>query len=88
MVTDNINHVLLVICRTKQSYVLFTSEKTKDAERLESPGDGSNLLLSGSSDSVESEKQDITDVEQLQTKKPDEVCRRKYNLLLCFGLLE
>ncbi|XP_043980507.1 liprin-beta-1b isoform X4 [Gambusia affinis] len=47
-------------------------EKTKDAERLESPGDGSNLLLSGSSDSVESEKQDITDVEQLQTKKPDE----------------
>uniref|UniRef100_A0A3B5MSQ4 PPFIA binding protein 1b n=1 Tax=Xiphophorus couchianus TaxID=32473 RepID=A0A3B5MSQ4_9TELE len=47
-------------------------EKTKDVERLESPGDGSSLLLSGSSGSVESEKQDITDVEELQTKKPDE----------------
>ncbi|MEQ2249192.1 Liprin-beta-1, partial [Ilyodon furcidens] len=46
--------------------------KTKDNERVESPGDGSSLLLSGSSGSVESEKQDITDVEQLQTKKPDE----------------
>ncbi|XP_054890191.1 liprin-beta-1b isoform X2 [Poeciliopsis prolifica] len=50
-------------------------EKTKDAERLESPGDGSSLFLSGSSGSVESEKQDITDVEQLQTKKPDELER-------------
>ncbi|XP_047207084.1 liprin-beta-1b isoform X4 [Girardinichthys multiradiatus] len=47
-------------------------EKTKDNERVESPGDGSSPLLSGSSGSVESEKQDITDVEQLQTKKPDE----------------
>ncbi|XP_008409677.1 liprin-beta-1b isoform X7 [Poecilia reticulata] len=47
-------------------------EKTKDTERLESPGDGSSLLLSGSSGSVESEKQDFADVEQLQTKKPDE----------------
>ncbi|MEQ2207587.1 hypothetical protein XENOCAPTIV_015106, partial [Xenoophorus captivus] len=51
---------------------LFTSEKTKDNERVESPGDGSSPLWSGSSGSVESEKQDITDVEQLQTKKPDE----------------
>ncbi|XP_014839562.1 PREDICTED: liprin-beta-1 isoform X5 [Poecilia mexicana] len=50
-------------------------EKTKDTEQLESPGDGSCLLLSGSSGSVESEKQDFTDVEQLQTKKPDELER-------------
>ncbi|KAM4734220.1 liprin-beta-1b isoform 2-T2 [Anableps anableps] len=48
-------------------------EKTKDTERVESPGDGSSPLLSGSSGSVESEKQDITDVEQLQAKKPDEL---------------
>ncbi|MEQ2287355.1 Liprin-beta-1, partial [Ameca splendens] len=46
--------------------------KTKDNERVESPGDGSSPLLSGSFGSVESEKQDITDVEQLQTKKTDE----------------
>uniref|UniRef100_A0A087YEL2 PPFIA binding protein 1b n=1 Tax=Poecilia formosa TaxID=48698 RepID=A0A087YEL2_POEFO len=50
-------------------------EKTKDTEQLESPGDGSCLLLSGSSGSVESEKQDFTDAEQLQTKKPDELER-------------
>ncbi|KAK5603849.1 Liprin-beta-1 [Crenichthys baileyi] len=47
-------------------------EKTKDNERVESPGDGSSPLLSDSSGSVECEKQDITDVEQLKTKKPDE----------------
>ncbi|XP_036006930.1 liprin-beta-1b isoform X2 [Fundulus heteroclitus] len=47
-------------------------EKTKDGERVESPADGSSPLLSGSSGSVESEKQDLSDVEQLQTRKPDE----------------
>ncbi|KAM4553394.1 liprin-beta-1b isoform 3-T3 [Fundulus diaphanus] len=47
-------------------------EKTKDTERVESPADGSSPLLSGSSGSVESEKQDLSDVEQLQTRKPDE----------------
>lgn len=50
-------------------------EKTKDTERVESPSDGSSPLLSGSSGSVESEKQDVTDVEQLHTKKSDEVER-------------
>ncbi|XP_038155922.1 liprin-beta-1b isoform X3 [Cyprinodon tularosa] len=52
--------------------VQVKKEKTKDNERVESPSDGSSPLLSGSSGSVESEKQDIADVEQLQTKKPDE----------------
>ncbi|XP_015259817.1 PREDICTED: liprin-beta-1 isoform X4 [Cyprinodon variegatus] len=52
--------------------VQVKKEKTKDNDRVESPSDGSSPLLSGSSGSVESEKQDIADVEQLQTKKPDE----------------
>lgn len=65
--------------------MLFASDKTKDTERVEIPSDGSSPLLSGSSGSVESEKQDVTDVEQLQTKKSDEVCRSKYKIL---GLLK
>ncbi|XP_014893587.1 liprin-beta-1b isoform X5 [Poecilia latipinna] len=55
-----------------QDMVMSVQGKKEKTERLDSPGDGSSLLLSGSSGSVESEKQDFTDAEQLQTKKPDE----------------
>uniref|UniRef100_A0A3Q3IWT9 SAM domain-containing protein n=1 Tax=Monopterus albus TaxID=43700 RepID=A0A3Q3IWT9_MONAL len=44
-------------------------EKTKDNEHVEIHGDGSIAFLS-----MESEKQEVTDGEQLKGKSPDEVC--------------
>ncbi|XP_076589440.1 liprin-beta-1b isoform X4 [Chaetodon auriga] len=46
-------------------------EKTKDNEHVESPGDGSTAFLSVNS--VESENPEVTDVEQLRRKSPDEL---------------
>ncbi|XP_070828344.1 liprin-beta-1b isoform X9 [Chaetodon trifascialis] len=46
-------------------------EKTKDNEHVESPGDGSTAFLSVNS--VESENPEVTDVEQLKRKSPDEL---------------
>lgn len=54
--------------------LLFTPEKTKDNEHVESHGDGSIALLSTNSVFVESEKHEVTDVDQLKRKSPDEVC--------------
>ncbi|KAM6937741.1 liprin-beta-1b isoform 2-T2 [Xenentodon cancila] len=48
-------------------------EKTKDNERAESPGEGSSVCLSASPASVESEMQEVTDVEQMKRKSPDEM---------------
>ncbi|XP_022056251.1 liprin-beta-1b isoform X7 [Acanthochromis polyacanthus] len=48
-------------------------EKTKDNEHVESPGDGSVAFLCASPVSVESEKPEVTDVEQLKRKSPDEL---------------
>lgn len=53
---------------------LSTPEKTKDNELVESHGDGSLALLSTSPVSLEPEKQEVTDVQQLKRKSPDEVC--------------
>uniref|UniRef100_A0A669BSF8 PPFIA binding protein 1b n=1 Tax=Oreochromis niloticus TaxID=8128 RepID=A0A669BSF8_ORENI len=47
--------------------------KTKDNEHVESPGDGC-AAVPASPLSVESEKQEGTDAEQLRGKSPDEVC--------------
>ncbi|XP_023151742.2 liprin-beta-1b isoform X5 [Amphiprion ocellaris] len=48
-------------------------EKTKDNEHVESPGDGSIAFLCANPVSVESEKPEVTDVEQLKRKSPDEL---------------
>ncbi|XP_069018457.1 liprin-beta-1b isoform X2 [Embiotoca jacksoni] len=48
-------------------------EKTKDTEHVESPGDGSIAFLYVNHMSVESEKQEVTDVEQLKRRSPDEL---------------
>ncbi|XP_061578097.1 liprin-beta-1b isoform X2 [Cololabis saira] len=48
-------------------------EKTKDNERTESPGEGSSVCLSASPISLESEMQDLTDVDQTKRKSPDEM---------------
>lgn len=56
--------------------LFFTSEKTKDNERVESPTDGIGAVLSYLG-SVETEKQHVAELEQLKIKKPDEVCKRK-----------
>ncbi|XP_039988894.1 liprin-beta-1b isoform X3 [Xiphias gladius] len=48
-------------------------EKTKDNELVESHGDGSLALLSTSPVSLEPEKQEVTDVQQLKRKSPDEL---------------
>ncbi|KAM4573493.1 liprin-beta-1b isoform 3-T3 [Odontesthes bonariensis] len=48
-------------------------EKTKDAEHVESPGDGSSAVLSDNFVSVESEKQEVTDAEQPKRNSPDEM---------------
>ncbi|XP_074490293.1 liprin-beta-1b isoform X9 [Sebastes fasciatus] len=48
-------------------------EKSKDTEHLESPGDGSVVFLSMNPASAESEKYDVTDVEQLKRRSPDEL---------------
>lgn len=58
--------------------LLFTADKMKD-ERVESPADGFSAVLSYLG-SVESEKQELTDLEQLKIKKPDEVCKIKSNV--------
>uniref|UniRef100_A0A4W6E7E8 PPFIA binding protein 1b n=1 Tax=Lates calcarifer TaxID=8187 RepID=A0A4W6E7E8_LATCA len=49
-------------------------EKTKDNEHVESHCDGSLAFLSTSPVSVEPEKHEVTDVQQLKRKSPDEVC--------------
>ncbi|XP_072241696.1 liprin-beta-1b isoform X3 [Leuresthes tenuis] len=48
-------------------------EKTKDAEHVESPGDGSSAVLSDNFVFVESEKQEVTDAEQPKRNSPDEM---------------
>ncbi|XP_017278517.1 liprin-beta-1b isoform X2 [Kryptolebias marmoratus] len=48
-------------------------EKIKDNDCVESPADGFGADPSSFLGSVESEKQEVTDVEQIKTKKPDEV---------------
>ncbi|XP_041794792.1 liprin-beta-1b isoform X2 [Chelmon rostratus] len=48
-------------------------EKTKDNEHVESHGDGSVAFLSINSSPVESENCEVTDVEQLRRKSPDEL---------------
>ncbi|KAI3371447.1 hypothetical protein L3Q82_024039 [Scortum barcoo] len=48
-------------------------EKSKENEHMESHGDASNALLSNNSVFVESEKHEVTDVEQLKRKSPDEL---------------
>lgn len=55
-------------------YDLFTPDKTKDNEHVESHGDGSIAFLSTNTTSTESENHEVTDVEQLKRKSPDEVC--------------
>lgn len=50
------------------------TEKTKDNEHIESNDDGSIAFFSINSVSVESENHEVTDVEQLRRKSPDEVC--------------
>lgn len=56
------------------SYSFSTPEKTKDNEHVESHCDGSLAFLSTSPVSVEPEKHEVTDVQQLKRKSPDEVC--------------
>uniref|UniRef100_A0A3Q1FHR2 PPFIA binding protein 1b n=1 Tax=Acanthochromis polyacanthus TaxID=80966 RepID=A0A3Q1FHR2_9TELE len=56
-------------------------EKTKDNEHVESPGDGSVAFLCASPVSVESEKPEVTDVEQLKRKSPDEVCTALHDVM-------
>jgi len=53
---------------------LSTTEKTKDNEHVESHGDGSITFFLTNSVSAESEKHEVTDVEQLKRTSPDEVC--------------
>ncbi|XP_026167439.1 liprin-beta-1b isoform X3 [Mastacembelus armatus] len=48
-------------------------EKSRDNEHVESRGDGSNAFLSVNAMSGDSEKNDVTDVEQLKRKSPDEL---------------
>ncbi|XP_029008811.1 liprin-beta-1b isoform X2 [Betta splendens] len=48
-------------------------EKTNDNEFVESPGDGSIPFLSFNAASTESEKLQLTDVEQLKRRSPDEL---------------
>uniref|UniRef100_A0A1A7XPM5 PTPRF interacting protein, binding protein 1 (Liprin beta 1) n=2 Tax=Iconisemion striatum TaxID=60296 RepID=A0A1A7XPM5_9TELE len=48
-------------------------EKTKDNERDESPTDGPSSVFSSIFGSVESEKQDLSDFEELKLKKLDEL---------------
>uniref|UniRef100_A0AAQ5YUX0 SAM domain-containing protein n=1 Tax=Amphiprion ocellaris TaxID=80972 RepID=A0AAQ5YUX0_AMPOC len=57
-------------------------EKTKDNEHVESPGDGSIAFLCANPVSVESEKPEVTDVEQLKRKSPDEVCTALHDMYL------
>ena len=61
-------------------YSLSSPEKTKDNEHMESYGDGTITFLSTNpTESVESEKHEVTDVEQLKRRSPDEVCAAQYN---------
>uniref|UniRef100_A0AAX7U0P1 SAM domain-containing protein n=1 Tax=Astatotilapia calliptera TaxID=8154 RepID=A0AAX7U0P1_ASTCA len=55
--------------------------KTNDNEHIESSGDGCTTVPA-SSPSVESEKQEGTDAEQLRGKSPDEVCGEGEEMLL------
>lgn len=55
-------------------YSMSPAEKTKDNEHVESHGDGSAAGLSVNSVSVESENHEVTDIEHLRRKSPDEVC--------------
>ncbi|XP_051238243.1 liprin-beta-1b isoform X6 [Dicentrarchus labrax] len=48
-------------------------DKTKDNEHVENQGDGSSAFLSINSVSVESQNQELTDIEQLRRKSPDEL---------------
>ncbi|XP_035521074.1 liprin-beta-1b isoform X10 [Morone saxatilis] len=48
-------------------------EKTKDNEHFEHQGDGSSAFFSINSVSVESQNQELTDIEQLRRKSPDEL---------------
>ncbi|KAK2842114.1 hypothetical protein Q5P01_012314 [Channa striata] len=50
-------------------------EKNKDNEHVESNGDGSFAFLSTNAVSVESERQDVTDVEQVERRSPTELER-------------
>lgn len=61
------------------SFSLFTTDKMKDNEHVESPADGFSAVLSYLG-SVESEKQEVPDLEQLKIKKPDEVCKIRCNV--------
>lgn len=63
------------------SYSLSTTEKTKENEHVESHDDGSIAFLSVNSVPVESENHEVTDVEQLRRKSPDEVCVTKYDVM-------
>uniref|UniRef100_A0A8C6VXX5 PPFIA binding protein 1 n=1 Tax=Nothobranchius furzeri TaxID=105023 RepID=A0A8C6VXX5_NOTFU len=54
-------------------------EKTKDNECGESPTDGSSSVFSSIFGSVESEKQEVSDFEELKPKRLDEVSKLKYN---------
>lgn len=53
---------------------MSTTEKTKDNEHVESHSDGAITFLLTNSGSTESEKHEVTDVEQLKRTSPDEVC--------------
>ncbi|XP_049430024.1 liprin-beta-1b isoform X6 [Epinephelus fuscoguttatus] len=48
-------------------------EKSKDNEHVESPSDGSIAFMSTYPVSVESEKYEVTDVEQMKRRSPDEL---------------
>lgn len=54
--------------------VFFTPEKNKDNEPVESHGDGSIAFLSTNIVSMELEKHEVADPEELKRKSPDEVC--------------
>uniref|UniRef100_A0A8C6PU17 PPFIA binding protein 1 n=1 Tax=Nothobranchius furzeri TaxID=105023 RepID=A0A8C6PU17_NOTFU len=56
-------------------------EKTKDNECGESPTDGSSSVFSSIFGSVESEKQEVSDFEELKPKRLDEVSKLKYNAI-------
>ncbi|XP_035521067.1 liprin-beta-1b isoform X3 [Morone saxatilis] len=56
-----------------QDMVMSVQEKTKDNEHFEHQGDGSSAFFSINSVSVESQNQELTDIEQLRRKSPDEL---------------
>uniref|UniRef100_A0A672JDX2 PPFIA binding protein 1b n=1 Tax=Salarias fasciatus TaxID=181472 RepID=A0A672JDX2_SALFA len=76
------------------SQLLSSPEKTKEND-FESPSDGFPAFPSPVAASVELEKHDVTDVEHLKRKSPDEVCRAHrfhhypmYNLWKCKCLIK